>query len=70
MVALCVCPLPNPLRTQVNVKLEILMASDLVFMFGRFPHNRLLAKLECLYPLSIYKPFFRIYIYVRSQMMR
>ena len=38
---LCVCPL----RTQVNVKLEILTASDLVFMFGRFPHNHLLSKL-------------------------
>ena len=51
MVALCVCPLPNPLQTQVNVKLEILTASDLVFMFGRFP---LLAKLECLYKSAIF----------------
>ena len=68
MVALCVCPLPNPLRTQVNVKLEILTASvtDLVFMFGRFP---LLSKLECSCPLSTSRPFFRIYIYIRSQMM-
>ena len=68
MVALCVCPLPNLLRTQVKTRDTDGFCG--IFMFGRFPHNRLLAKLECLCPLSIYKPFFRIYIYVRSQMMR
>ena len=64
MVALCVCPLPNPLWTQVNVKLEILTASvtDLVFMFGRFP---LLSKLECSCPLSTSHFFVFIFMYGR-----